>query len=576
MARDACPSDDVLAAFNVGDLPEAALDSLREHQESCPRCEARAQRLEDRTDAVIDDLRRATLGGFEPGPTRTFDTEPAVGPEENGQGRPATIPGAAPQPVLADYDVDEVPLGIGSMGVVYKARHRKLDRFVALKMIAGTSSRIADLFYCEAKAVAQLQHPNIVQIFEIGQHEGHPFLALEFVGGGALDRRLDGQPLPAKRAAELVRTLALAVDYAHRHGIVHCDLKPSNILITPEGEPKIADFGVAKWLESDSHWGEAGRVIGTPRYMAPEQAKGQVGSIGPATDVYSLGIILFECLHGQPPSRVPATATLDGLREQTSVAVPLRLRLRPKRPSDLETIILKCLAREPAKRYPDAKALADDLGRFLAGNPIQARPVGRAERAYVWLKHHPAMVIILTLASLLIITSGFFSWRYQALMSRHDADLKNLAIPEPNTLYGKQPILVVPAADGSIRLKAFAASIDGMSAALEPKFGNIGHWRSAADRAVWTFQVDTAATFTLVLDYACGPSEVPEPNRFQIQVGGATLEGTVVPTGAWSHYRSFEVGAVTLGAGVHRLDVRSVNPLRGPLFDLRSITLLPQ
>lgn len=576
MARDACPSDNVLTAFNVGDLPEAVLDSLREHQESCPRCEARARRLEDRTDAVIDDLRRATLGGFERGPSQAFGPGAVLEPEENGRGLPAATPGAPPRPVLADYDVDEVPLGIGSMGVVYKARHRKLNRFVALKMIGGTSSRIADLFHCEAKAVAQLQHPNIVQIFEIGQHEGHPFLALEFVGGGALDQMLDGRPLSAKRAAELVRTLALAVDYAHRHGIVHCDLKPSNILITPEGEPKIADFGVAKWLESDSHWGEAGRVIGTPRYMAPEQAKGQVGSIGPATDVYSLGVILFELLHGQPPSRVPAAVTLDWLREQAPVPGPLRLRLPPRRPSDLETIILKCLAREPAKRYSDAKTLADDLGRFLAGNPIQARPVGRAERAYIWLKHHPAVVVILALASLLIITSGFFSWRYQALMSRHDADLKNLAIPEPNTLYGKQPILVVPAADGSIRLKAFAASIDGMSAALEPKFGNIGHWRSPSDRAVWTFQVDTAATFTLVLDYACGPSEVAEPNQFQIQVGDETLRGTVVPTGAWSNYRSFDVGAVTLPTGIHRLDLRSVSPLRGPLFDLRSITLLPQ
>ena len=177
--------------------------------------------------------------------------------------------------ILPDYEIGESLLGRGSMGVVYKARHCKLNRIVALKMMAGGSSRAAELFQIEAQAVARLQHPNIVQIFDIGNSDGQPFLALEFVEGGSLDQRIAGQSQPARFAAEMVRTLARAADYAHRQGIVHCDLKPSNILITPEGIPKIADFGVARWLESENQWSHDGDIVGTPCYMAPEQASGE-------------------------------------------------------------------------------------------------------------------------------------------------------------------------------------------------------------------------------------------------------------------------------------------------------------
>ena len=207
-------------------------------------------------------------------------------------------------PILPDYEIGESLLGSGSMGVVYKARHLKLNRVVALKMLVGKSRKASELFEIEAKAVAQLQHPNIVQIFDIGNNGGQPFLVLEFVGGGSLEERIAGRSQPVPRAVELIRTLALAADYAHRQGIVHCDLKPSNILITPEGVPKIADFGVAKWLESNDLWTRDGDIVGTPCYMAPEQASGQVNSVGPATDVYSLVQSSTRCSpDGHPTTR---------------------------------------------------------------------------------------------------------------------------------------------------------------------------------------------------------------------------------------------------------------------------------
>jgi serine/threonine-protein kinase len=266
-------------------------------------------------------------------------------------------------------------LGRGGMGVVYRARQTALKRLVALKMIlSGIHAGPQELarFRSEAEAVASLQHPNIVQIYEVDQHEGLPYFALEFVDGGSLAQRLDGRPQPARYAAELVETLARAVHHAHQQGIVHRDLKPANILLLVDGTPKIADFGLAKHLDLGSSDGptRSGVVMGTPSYMAPEQAGDKAKAVGPHTDVYALGAILYELLTGRPPFKAdnPLDTVLQVLDHEPEQP---RLYNRELNPS-LEAICLKCLEKSPRDRYPSALALADDLAAYLRGEPVQA------------------------------------------------------------------------------------------------------------------------------------------------------------------------------------------------------------
>jgi WD40 repeat protein len=306
-------------------------------------------------------------------------------------------------------------LGRGSMGVVYQARQDILKRTVALKMIlVGQLAGPEQLarFRLEAEAVARLQHPHIVQIYEVGEHNGLPYCLLEYVDGGSLAQKLAGVPQPATETAEMVRTLALAVHTAHQHGIIHRDLKPANILLTADGEPKIADFGLAKQLDDDLGYTQTGVAVGTPSYMAVEQAEGRIKDIGPATDVYALGAILYEMLTGRPPFR---GATMLETLEQVRTCDPVPpSHLQPDLSHDLETICLKALAKNPARRYGTADALADDLRRWLAGEPIQARPVGHVERTWRWIRRNPrvtALAAVLFLA-LGIGTAGVtWEWR---------------------------------------------------------------------------------------------------------------------------------------------------------------------
>ena len=321
----------------------------------------------------------ATLPPPSPSPAETA-TLPPAGPSGPGdEPCPARIPGYE---ILGE-------LGRGGMGVVYKARQTKLNRIVAVKMVlAGGHASSADLdrFLGEAEAVARMQHPQIVQIFETGQIDGLPYFALEFVEGGSLAGKLDGTPLPPHEAAKLVGLLAGGMHYAHRQGIVHRDLKPANVLLTKDGTPKITDFGLAKKVEGGSGLTQSGAIMGTPSYMAPEQAGGKKG-VGPAADVYALGAILYECLTGRPPFK--AATPLDTILQVVSDEPVAPTRLQSGTPRDLETICLKCLQKEPAKRYESASALADDLGRFRRGEPIVARPVGGAERAVKWVRRRP-------------------------------------------------------------------------------------------------------------------------------------------------------------------------------------------
>jgi WD40 repeat protein len=345
-------------------------------------------------------------------------------------------------------------LGRGNMGVVYKARQVRADRIVALKMIlagqfAGEAERAR--FQTEVETIARLQHPNIVQVYEVGEHDGKPFFSLEFCPGGSLDKKLNGTPLPPAEAARLVQTLALAVQAAHERHVIHRDLKPANVLLqrgestdytdytdknNAEGNlqgqpdpdssnlcnlrnlwinwvPKITDFGLAKKLDAVGQTA-SGAIMATPSYMAPEQAGGKNKEVGPAADVYALGAILYECLTGRPPFR--AATTLDTILQVLyDEPVPVR-QLQPKTPRDLETICHKCLEKEAGKRYDSVAELAEELRRYSAGEPIAARPVGAVERAVKWARRRPAVAaawVLLVVALGLGVGGGGALWLWR-------------------------------------------------------------------------------------------------------------------------------------------------------------------
>jgi serine/threonine-protein kinase len=393
----------------LGELPEAERPALLR--------ELQALDDEYRQDTH---LRAAPAADRKPSPAPGGDTDTRLGALVVPSGPPVGLPAVPGYEVLAE-------LGKGGMGVVYLARHEKLNRTVALKMLRPGEWEGPDglaRFRREGELLASLQHPNVVQVFDVGEHAGLPFLALEYVPGGPLTRRLGGQPQPPRDAAALVEAVARAVHAAHGKGIVHRDLKPGNILLMSGESPdthhspltthqaKVADFGLAR-LTGSHDLTQPGAIVGTPGYMAPEQAGGK--GVGPAADVWALGAILYECLTGRPPFK-GVTAAETVLQVLSDDPAPVRV-LNRRVPRDLETVALKCLEKDPRKRYPSAEALADDLRRFLDGRPTVARPVGALGRAGRWCRRRPREAALGALAAAAVL-AGVVTW---AVLSRQSA-----------------------------------------------------------------------------------------------------------------------------------------------------------
>jgi serine/threonine-protein kinase len=360
----------------------------------------------------------AQVGELLPGLGTPADTGPFTpGPQTTG---PPLIPG---------YVVEAV-LGHGGMGVVYRARQCALDRRVAVKMLlAGPFASQQELgrFRREIAALACLRHPNIVQVYDAGDVEGRPYFAMELVEGGSLAQKFAGTPQPARPAATLVSVLAWAVDVAHKNGIVHRDLKPSNILLTADGTPKVSDFGLARRLGGEDGLTRTGAALGTPSYMAPEQAQGRADAVGPVADVYSLGAILYEMLTGRAPFR--AETDLETVQQVISREPVPPSRLNSNVPRDLETICLKCLRKEPRRRYAMAAALAEDLGRFLRGETIAARPEGPAARLARRVRQRPALTAAVAAIALLlcVVVSGGLWVAFERAADRRAKDAADAA-----------------------------------------------------------------------------------------------------------------------------------------------------
>jgi tRNA A-37 threonylcarbamoyl transferase component Bud32 len=351
-------------------------------------------------------------------------TRPAPGPDADGKTRAP----AGPQQAVTFPGFDVLGLiGTGGMGVVYRAWQAGLRRVVALKALKAeyrdSPERLAR-FRVEAEAMARLQHPNIVTVYEVGGETAVPFLVMEYVEGGSLAARLTGTPLPPREAAGLLETVARAVEVAHGRRILHRDLTPANVLLGVDGTPKISDFGLAKLLSGGQQLTQTEAIMGTPSYMAPEQAEGKARELTPACDVYALGAILYECLTGRPPFKA-ATPLETILQVVSDEPVPPRYLL-PAVPRDLDTVCLKCLQKDPRWRYESAGALADDLRRFLDGKPIAARPVSVPARVWRWSRRNPAVASLLAAVVLLLVvlTGGALVKNAQLAAALRDSEAK--------------------------------------------------------------------------------------------------------------------------------------------------------
>src|SRR5437870_5294303 len=323
-----------------------------------------------------------------------------------------------PPPLLMDFGDYELleQIGRGGQGVVFRARQKSLNRIVALKVIGlGRWATEAHLkrFRLEAEAAARLEHPGIVPIHEVGERDGSCYFSMKFVEGGQLDEVIRREPMPPRRAAELIAKVARTVHYAHEHGILHRDIKPGNILLDAKGEPHLTDFGLARLVESESSVTHTLDVLGTPSYMAPEQAVGNKAAISSVTDVYGLGAVLYQLLTGQPPFAGGTTYETIRLLLNTEPRPP-RL-LNPKIDRDLSTICLKCLEKDPKRRYASALALAEDLERWLKHEPILARHTGIFIRGRKWVRRNPTSALLAASLVALIAAAGWIIWKSELI-----------------------------------------------------------------------------------------------------------------------------------------------------------------
>ncbi len=393
----------------------------------------------DRVPQVNDDP-HATIA---PGAGNAIEFDPHATIAE-----PLLIPPPPPPmiKVFGDYEILET-IAKGGMGVVYKARQRKLNRVVALKMIlAGQFADHTDIdrFYAEAEAVAQLRHPNIVGIHEVGECDGQHYFSMEYIEGRSLAEMVREHPLSPRPAATCIKKIAEAMHYAHQRGVLHRDLKPSNIMLDLEDEPLVMDFGLAKRSEGESRLTMAGDIMGTPSYMPPEQASGKIHEVSARSDVYSIGATLYELLTGKPPFGAGNVfETIKQVKEVDPVSPRL---LNPSVPKDLETICLKCLEKTPERRYGSAQALADELQRYLVGEPIQARPVNVVERTIRWCKRNPWPTIALAVLCFAVfgISAGLWQARVAQLRAETSRDQLLAAINELFTAWGDVTLLNEP------------------------------------------------------------------------------------------------------------------------------------
>jgi WD40 repeat protein/serine/threonine protein kinase len=589
-----CPSPEKLLAFQQGLLPDQEVDAIADHLEACSKCEGLAQRLDGTSDQLLLALRKPA--GANILSTAVRGGEKASGPDLLAEERWPDLPG---------YQILG-PIARGGMGVVYKARQLRLGRLVALKRLPRGNVRAGARAVLEGEVLARLQHPNIVQIHEIVEHNGSIHLALELVQGGSLSAQLLGKPQPPRETAVLIATVARALHHAHSEGIVHRDLKPANILLAggwshpdtqtqrrpqeSSGErpdssspsssllgasvplwhnsssciPKIADFGVAKLLTADLGQTQDGDIIGTPSYMAPEQASGKGQEVGPATDVYSLGVILYEMLTGRVP--LQGSTTLDTLiLVRCEEPVPPR-QLQPRIARDLETICLKCLRKEPARRYQSAQQLADDLQHYLDDKPILARPTPVWEQAWKWARRHPGWgaLVLLVVAMLPVVTALWF----RAVNAQHEASARAVDANIAKEAAQKQRREADAAREEADRLRRQA---ERREARLALERGHeLCRWGALHRGLLWLSRGLELASYT-------GDKDLERAARINLADWRLRLcePGQVLRFGSWIHALAISPDGkrALVGAGLQarEWDLASGKPVGGALasFDLR-------